>query len=304
MLSIIISCYNVAKTIERTLASIDRQTSDDYEVILVDDGSTDGSLALLQRYAEGKTYVHVAHLPNNQGVSSARNAGMKVAKGEYLYFLDGDDAVEEDMVATFQEKQTDDLILAGYLHEKGRGRWFSHIPSTQTDYLTAYFRGSIYICIGAFAVSRKLIERYGLLFDEHLRYAEDVLFITTCLLNASTIRVISHPVLRYCFTPNSATHSLRYDWNRYSMVSAWKRIWQMTSGRNCQSWALMRWQLATVLFFVWFCRYGDASDTALRSTITKDLNLLKRNSHHYFNRYAAFVQLMRVAYKLNCLWHR
>ena len=91
-LSIIVPVYKVRRHLQKCIESILQQTYTDYELILVDDGSTDGSAAICDRYAQECDKVKVIHKKNG-GLSSARNAGIAVARGEYITFVDGDDTV-------------------------------------------------------------------------------------------------------------------------------------------------------------------------------------------------------------------
>ena len=96
MLSIIIPIYNVEKYLEETLKTVLAQTFNDFELILVDDGSTDGSGEICDKYAEKDSRIKVIHKENN-GVSEARNTGVAAAKGEYIGFVDSDDIIEPCM---------------------------------------------------------------------------------------------------------------------------------------------------------------------------------------------------------------
>ena len=89
-LSIVIPVYNAEATLERCLESVLTQDYDDYELILVDDGSTDGSPAICDDYAMGRPFINVIH-QRNAGLSAARNAGIAAAHGEYITFIDSDD---------------------------------------------------------------------------------------------------------------------------------------------------------------------------------------------------------------------
>lgn len=112
--SIIVPVYNVKDYLDACVSSAVRQTYSDIEIILVDDGSTDGSGQICDNYALNYDNVMVIHKANG-GLSSARNAGIDVAKGEFLLFLDGDDYLEEDAteVLVRTERQTDADIVQG-----------------------------------------------------------------------------------------------------------------------------------------------------------------------------------------------
>lgn len=93
MLSIILPCYNVARYIERAVNNLLSQNLDDYEIIIVDDGSTDNLLDVCEQWKDEKR-IRIVHT-ENQGVSEARNTGLRIARGEYVYFMDADDWIDE-----------------------------------------------------------------------------------------------------------------------------------------------------------------------------------------------------------------
>ena len=105
LVSVIVPIYKVEPYLEKCVDSILAQTYTDLEVILVDDGSPDGCGAICDRYAAQDARVHVIH-KGNGGLSSARNAGLDAATGEYVMFTDGDDWIEPDMVSVLVQGST------------------------------------------------------------------------------------------------------------------------------------------------------------------------------------------------------
>ncbi len=97
IISIIVPCYNVEKYIERCVTSLVNQTYINIEIILVDDGSTDSTSELCESYKRDDSRIKVIHKKNG-GLSDARNAGMKVATGNYFFFLDSDDFISTDTI--------------------------------------------------------------------------------------------------------------------------------------------------------------------------------------------------------------
>lgn len=93
--SVIIPVYNVEKYLESCLESIKSQTFTDYELILINDGSTDESVAIMRRYAKTDARIRIIS-QSNRGVSAARNLGLSVAEGEYVLFVDSDDTILPD----------------------------------------------------------------------------------------------------------------------------------------------------------------------------------------------------------------
>lgn len=97
LISVIVPIYNVEKYLARCVDSIVNQTYKNLEIILVDDGSPDRCPQMCDDYAEKDRRIKVVH-KNNGGLSDARNAGMAVATGEYISFIDGDDYVSDDFL--------------------------------------------------------------------------------------------------------------------------------------------------------------------------------------------------------------
>lgn len=114
-ISIIIPVYNAEKEISRCIDSILKQTFKDFEVILVNDGSTDNSLCILQKYKEKDNRIKIIN-KQNEGVSQARNSGVAVAKGEYIQFVDADDYIDPKMLQeqlNKLESNNADIIISG-----------------------------------------------------------------------------------------------------------------------------------------------------------------------------------------------
>ena len=119
MISIITPVYNTSKYLRRCLDSILAQTYQDWELLLIDDGSTDGSDTICDDYAKSDSRIRVFHKPND-GVASVRQLGVVEAQGEYSIHIDSDDWIEPEMLeALFDEaKRTDaDIVVADYYHE-------------------------------------------------------------------------------------------------------------------------------------------------------------------------------------------
>lgn len=114
LISVIIPVYNVEKTLERAVQSVLDQTYTDLEILLVNDGSTDGSGALCDQLAQRDARIKVIHKPNG-GLSSARNAGMDQAAGDFFAFLDSDDYFERDILESFADQLREHPDLDLYL---------------------------------------------------------------------------------------------------------------------------------------------------------------------------------------------
>jgi glycosyltransferase involved in cell wall biosynthesis len=123
LISIIVPVYNIAKYLERCVNSIIHQSYKNIEIILVDDGSTDGSGQICDAFKEKDPRVGVIHKING-GLSSARNAGLDIIKGEYVGFVDGDDFIDKYMYETLIKAILDndaDIVQTGFKHTDENG---------------------------------------------------------------------------------------------------------------------------------------------------------------------------------------
>jgi glycosyltransferase involved in cell wall biosynthesis len=116
LISLIIPVYNAEKTLDRCINSIQNQTFSDWEAILIDDGSQDRSGEICDWYADKDLRIHVFH-QTNTGVSGARNRGLSVANGDYLMFIDSDDAIQESYLMNYIttiNRMDVDVVIGGY----------------------------------------------------------------------------------------------------------------------------------------------------------------------------------------------
>lgn len=117
LFSIIVPVYNVEKYLDKCLASILRQTFKNFECIIIDDGSPDNSNAIIDKYVKLDQRFKVIH-QKNMGISAARNAGLDIAKGEYVVFVDSDDYIADDYLEKFALKIADtdaDIVICGFI---------------------------------------------------------------------------------------------------------------------------------------------------------------------------------------------
>ena len=218
-LSIIVPVYNAEEYLDRCINSILDQDFTSYEVILVDDGSTDSSPLICDRYSSTDPRFRTLHKPNG-GVSSARNAGLELAKGEYIMFLDSDDALLpfalDDMIDVVAG---DDMVIGGY------AAFVGNIPVKDVrPALTKTYRGADYPLFFQDNIRRncemldapwaKLFKRKAIgdvRFNESLHYAEDKLFVFTVMSRCSSIMTFSGAVYGYYMRPGSLGSDISSD---------------------------------------------------------------------------------------------
>lgn len=160
-LSIIVPIYKVEKYLHRCVDSILNQTFQDFELILIDDGSPDNCGAICDEYAARDSRIKVIHQAN-AGVSAARNAGLDIASGTYLGFVDSDDWIEPEMyatmIATAKEKQVD-VVVCGFDYIDAFGNRICDTGVSSSEVL-----GCTEMLIDTFGLRQKLF--YGALWNK------------------------------------------------------------------------------------------------------------------------------------------
>ncbi|MGW3635838.1 glycosyltransferase [Streptomyces sp. NPDC005122] len=201
--SVIITGYNAMPYVTRSVTSVAEQTigQDALEVLAVDDGSTDGTGEELERLAgEFPGLVRVVHQENSGGPAAPRNAGLDLARGKFVFFLDADDHLGpealERMVAMAEENGTD-VVLGKMVGVGGRGLPLSMFGRDQPR--TDVFTSRVYWALNPLKLFRRdLVERHGLRFPTDLPVGEDQPFVAWAYLHASGISVIADYDCLYC----------------------------------------------------------------------------------------------------------
>lgn len=214
--SIIVPIYNIERYIEHTIESILRNQFDDYEIILINDGSTDNSKSIAERFVNGKNIF--LYNEENKGLSGARNCGLKHARGTYIIFLDGDDNITNDMLIVLHDeliKKDRDILIYGrneiyadkkIVPYKLQNKEFCDCKVyLQFALMNSTFRTNVWDKV----YKRNLIESNELKFDEGLLY-EDMYFLLQYLSVCRTIKTIDNYLYNYiCDNPSSITKSVR-----------------------------------------------------------------------------------------------
>lgn len=180
LISLIIPVYNVEEYILECLESVKRQTFNDMEVIIVNDGTPDKSIELAKSFIEDNRLENYFILEKeNGGLSSARNFGLLKARGEWVFFLDSDDYLEPncmELLADLAKKRDTDLVIGGYQaydEQTGKTEKWNDYP-LEYGVLPQDFRGlhSFSFCFSRL-YKKQIIDDNKLVFDERIEYAED-----------------------------------------------------------------------------------------------------------------------------------
>lgn len=203
-ISVIVPVYNAGTYLSRCVESILDQTETSLELILVDDGSTDGSGELCQSYAGKDARIRVIR-QENRGVSAARNAGLEIARGTWIAFCDGDDRVESTMYETLlavQAQTGGDVIFCGFSREYSDHTQPETFPERKTlekadvpHYVEQLMTGRYFGAVWRGLYANHVISRCR--FDEDVRYAEDLVFLMELLKHVN--RMTLTPEILYYY---------------------------------------------------------------------------------------------------------
>lgn len=214
-LSIIVPVYKVEKYLHKCIDSILNQTFRDFELILIDDGSPDNCGAICDEYAAKDGRIKVIH-QENAGVSAARNAGLDIATGTYLGFVDSDDWIEPEMyeklVDAIRENNRDVAICGvSYVHENSERDYDGFVAEqelTQEDLITELFGKPGILGTGIWNKIYCSKQIASVRFDETRRYAEDSVFLLQSFLKCPSGGIkIADPSYHYVLRENSASHN-------------------------------------------------------------------------------------------------
>lgn len=232
-ISIVIPCYNVSQYLDRCIKSIENQTKKNYEIIFINDGSTDNTLEILNNYPfkSSKENIHILTFPN-QGVSQSRNEGIKIATGKYIYFLDPDDWIAPNTLLdnyNLCEQYNCDAIQFGYeaTDLQGNSTWCNNGNKKEgvynqidiqnillprfigysicdiANYGTPTFYKNTEMCsVWRFLYKRELIKKYNILFSKEIKLGEDSFFNCHYFLYSQKIFINNNKYYHYTIKPS------------------------------------------------------------------------------------------------------
>lgn len=224
-ISVIIPVYNGEGYIERCIDSVINQTYGDTEIIVINDGSTDDTENILKKYSN-----IVLVNKKNEGVSKARNTGLSLATGDYVYFCDADDYLEKDAFEVLiNEYDENDLLRFGHYVVNGEKKKEKKNTDDVLALVDLTFDSKKLL---EYLVSNKteghlwnylfklsVIKDNNILFDEELFYQEDVMFLLEYCLKIKNVKVISNPYYNYCVNENSVTKNIESSIRNLSSIA-------------------------------------------------------------------------------------
>lgn len=213
--SIIIPAYNVSQYLEECVYSLLNQTYTDFEIIIVDDGSTDNTYSICDKLALENNKIRIFH-QKNQGVSVARNIGMKQAKGKYYIFCDADDVVApqyiEALVMCMENADTGIIGFTSKVEDLSMNINLNVTCSKAKDVIEKILNGTNYDgYLWNKIFQKKIIEDYDLGFKQNITVWEDLLFVLEYLKKCERVAILGNKLYYYRCREGSAVNNLCID---------------------------------------------------------------------------------------------
>lgn len=240
-ISIIIPCYNCEALVGETLESLITQTYKDFEVVCINDGSKDGTAETLEQWKTKNLFpMQVLHQENG-GVSRARNAGIMVAKGQYILFLDADDCYHKELIErlyyALRESNADvsycmlsrnkDVVKNAVIAENN---WFT--MQQQPDFMSNLLYRMPDFGFYCYLYRADVLRENGILFDVNTRHFEDREFNWKYLCHCQTAAYVDAPLYWYRVNENSVTQNKAIAWKTEDL-GAVIRVEEYLQKHNC-----------------------------------------------------------------------
>ncbi len=213
LVSVIIPVYNAEKYIRKCLESVICQSHDSFEIIVVDDGSTDSTNVILKNYVREYNYIKLIEIENH-GQGYARNLALQKAKGEYIFFLDADDFIERDTLKLCINKlnvEKSDFVVIDWKFFHTRGGWYSYNHSDNIFYEKILEHEDILklLEITAYFTVNKMYKK-SFLLENHIKYLEGTLyednpFWVNAVIHAKRVSLINQPLYNVRVSATSST---------------------------------------------------------------------------------------------------
>ena len=247
--SIIVPVYKVEDYIRECIDSILAQTYPYFELILVDDGSPDNCGRICDDYAKGDNRIKVVHKVNG-GISSARNAGLEVAKGEWIMHVDGDDWIEPDMIESLIEAAQitgADMVIGDFV-KYGPSAGYNKLPTWSSDKkksMTNYIAYVMTTIWGSIA-KRSLYADHSLKSPDGISYCEDFHLIVRLCHFANKIVNVHRPFYHYRYRPTSIMSNMNgkteadEQWVYQDTIRFFKEQGVYEDYRKVMSWRVLK----------------------------------------------------------------
>ena len=262
--SIIIPVFNKEKYISMTIESILKQEFVDYEVIIVNDGSTDNSLQNIKKYEEQDSRVFIINIPNG-GVSNARNIGLGYASGEWIQFLDADDRIDEEYLKNavdIAEATNVDIVFTKFQMIDSMGKVVKEVAVEQTGcfgqnelchfFANQQYENGFYGYISNKLIRKSVLDKSGVKFPVDIRLAEDLDFFANLYPSVENVWFLNRNSFYYLQTENNYLFNEKIDYISQLKIQLDIKHWFVKSGKYLIYRCVLDKKISDYVFFSLF----------------------------------------------------
>ena len=315
MISVIVPVYNAEDYLEKCIKSILKQTYSQWELILIDNGSTDESYEICRKYTQLDDRIFVLHQHRNQGVSVARNLGKEKANGDYITFIDADDWIKSDFLEKLvyvQKKEQADMVICGYkaVYDSDRKEVMRDVQTVEKatkeyrikvcdveKYMEKYMLQGNTHCWGVL-YHKDVLE--NVIFPKGITIGEDLLFLIEAALKAKKIAVTDYKGYQYYINEKGAMKK-KFTPSYMDQILCWK----MASEKIVSLYPNLKNKLDSILVVSAMLVVGKLSELGKgeRSQYTKELEECQNIVKEYGSK-KEVVKLLPKGYSLKCVLFR
>lgn len=251
--SVIVPVYNSEKYIEKCLNSIIEQTYKDFELIVINDGSKDNSLEILEKYKNDFPKVITLINQENIGVSKTRNNAIKMAKGKYVMFIDNDDFIDKDYIETFineAEKEDYDVVLGGYRRPNEKGEIIKKLKLPQEEWAKFMI----------FAPWARIYKKEYLLKNDieflSVNIGEDVYFNIQAMMISKKIKIIDYIGYNWFFNTESVSNTTQKNIQNLQVFELLNNCYNVLKEKNVLENNYEILEMYFIRYIVWFLLFS------------------------------------------------
>lgn len=310
LVSVVMPIYNAEKYLKDNLPLLINQTYKNFELILVNDGSKDKSLAICQDFAKKDSRIKVIS-QENKGVSSARNLGIENSKGEYICFVDADDFTMPNYLSTLVSTiENNDLGIVNFIEIKEknlnkvnnkikRGGEFKDVKISKNEFFKLMFS---YPNIGGGALWNKIFKKKligDMRFNTNYKYYEDIIFLFKYAMKCESFNYNSAVVYVYNRNNASQTNTKNINLNKLTCLSVMEEITALakTINEEVASYA-MAWQFLVNIEMRYLIHINKYKDEDVKSKVNKTLKETYQSFKRNKKNFRSFRKFGGLAYKL------
>lgn len=228
-ISIIIPVYNAEKYLEKCIISIVKQNYNNWELLLIDDGSTDNSSSICKQFISNDKRIKYIR-QSNKGVSIARNTGLTHASGEWIMFVDADDQIKVDTLSKIKNFMKGyDIIRFEAIDSFGK---IMKLPSCNAqEYLLKVIQRNTSLAIWGGLYKKSLFIENNITFDPELKYGEDWIVLIQLLKQSKQIYLLKEALYKYNnYNSNSFSNTMSYE-KQLNLILCFKKIQECCNGK-------------------------------------------------------------------------